>query len=212
VGVGRLAAAVASIALGAGVAHADTVDVDWARGLVVATATGVADRHAPSPAVARGTAKRVAEDLAKKQIAAKLPGIPLASGTLGEKLKDAQVKARVDRALDAAISLSAEPETDGAWKVTLAVPIEALRMAVAGSRLVDATGDGDPAVVIVDGVGAKPAIGWKVGTLAAATLWVDKPPAWAKDAPHVHAKSAKHGTIELDHAIGGPSTLFVLVH
>jgi hypothetical protein len=85
-------------------------------------------------------------------------------------------------------------------------------MAVAGSRLVDAKGDGDPAVVVVDGVGAKPAIGWKVGTLAAATLWVDKPPAWAKDAPHVHAKSAKHGTIELDHAVGGPSTLFVLVH
>jgi hypothetical protein len=211
VGVGRAALTV-SIALGAAVAHADTVDIDWARGLVVATATGVADRHAPSPAVARGTAKRVAEDLAKKQIAAKLPTIPLASGTLGEKLKDAQVKARVDRALDAAISLAAEPETDGAWKVTLAVPIEALRMAATGSRLVDAKGDSDPAVVIVDGVGAKPAIGWKVGTLAAATLWVDKPPAWAKDAPHVHAKSAKHGTIELDHAVGGPSTLFVLVH
>jgi hypothetical protein len=211
VGVGRVALTV-SIALGAGVAHADTVDVDWARGLVVATATGVADRHAPSPAVARGTAKRVAEDLAKKQIVAKLPAIPLASGTLGEKLKDAQVKARVDRAVDAAISLAAEPETDGAWKVTLAVPIEALRMAMTGSRLVDPKGDGDPAIVVVDGVGAKPAIGWKVGTLAAATLWVDKPPTWAKDAPHVHAKSAKHGTIELDHAVGGPSTLFVLVH
>jgi hypothetical protein len=207
-----LAAIGAVIAVVVSVARADTVDVDWARGLVVATAVGVADRHAPSPAVARGTAKRVAEDLAKKQIAAKLPAIAFASGTLGDKLKDAQVKARVDRAVDAAISLAAEPETDGAWKVTLAVPIEALRMAVAGSRLVDAKGDSDPAVVVVDGVAAKPAIGWKVGTLAAATLWVDKPPTWAKDAPHVRAKSAKHGTVELDRAIGGPGTLFVLVH
>jgi hypothetical protein len=177
----------------------------------VATVVGIADRHAPSPAVARGTAKRVAEDLAKKQIAAKLPALPLASGTLADKLKDAQVKARVDHAVDAAISLAAEPETDGAWKVTLAVPIEALRMAIAGSRAVDATGDADPAIVVVDGVSAKPAIGWKIGNISGATLWVDKPPAWAKDAPHVRAKSAKHGAVELERAIGGPSTLFVLV-
>ena len=195
-----------------GFAHADPVDVDWSRGLVIATGIGVADRHAPSPAVARGTAKRVAEDAAKKLVAAKLPALPLAGGgTLGDKLKDAALKARIDRAVDAAIAVAAEPETDGAWKVTLAVPIEALRVALAEPRAVDAKGDAGPAVVVVEGVAAKPAIGWKIGALAAATVWADKPPAWAKDAPRVRAKSVKHGAIELDQAVGGEATLFVLV-
>ena len=52
-------------------AHAEAT-VDWARGLVIAEAVGIADRHAPSPAVARGTSRRVAEAFAKKAIATKL--------------------------------------------------------------------------------------------------------------------------------------------
>jgi hypothetical protein len=47
-------------------------------------------------------------------------------------------------------------------------------------------GDGDkgPAVLIVQGLNGKPA----VGAIAAPTIWVSELPAWAKDAPKVDAK------------------------
>ena len=106
--------------------------------------------------------------------------------------------------------LAADPETDGAWKVTLALPIEAVRLAVSGPR---ALGDGDkgPAVVVVEGVTAKPAVGWKILGVEAATLWVTDVPAWAKDAPRVKAKSAKAGTIEVTGIDATPATLFVII-
>src|SRR5262245_28637146 len=115
-------------------AHAD-VTVDWARGLVIADAVGIADRHAPNPAVARGTSRRGAEEAAEKLIAGKLAELPLAGGgKVADKAKDDAVKARLDRAVDAAITLAAEPQTDGAWRVTMAVPIEAVRQAIVGAR------------------------------------------------------------------------------
>ncbi len=49
-------------------ARAD-VAVDWAKGLVTANGVGIADRHAPNPAVARGTSRRGAEDAARKKLA-----------------------------------------------------------------------------------------------------------------------------------------------
>ncbi|MDB4952792.1 MAG: hypothetical protein JWO36_361 [Myxococcales bacterium] len=190
----------------------DAVKVDWARGLVIADGVGVADRHAPNPAVARGTSRRGAEAVAKQLIAAKLRELPLASGAkVADKLKDSAVKARLDQAIEAAISLDAEPETDGAWRVTMAVPIEAVRQAVFGARTVPDKGDAGPAIVVVDGVPVKPAIGWRIGLLDAATVWTRELPAWAKDAPHVTAKRARAGTIEVDGSNATASTLFVIV-
>jgi hypothetical protein len=209
----RLAPAVMVLVVAAAAsvpARAD-VKVDWARGLVTADAVGVADRHAPNPAVARGTSRRGAEDAAKKLLAAKLGELPVAGGgKVADKAKDKDVKARLARAVDAAITLAADPETDGAWKVTLAVPIEAVRQALDGPR---ALGDGDkgPAVVVVDGVTAKPAVGWTIGGLAAPTVWVTDVPAWAKDAPHVTAKAAKAGAIEIGGTEATAATLFVIV-
>src|ERR1043165_7863637 len=46
----------------------DAARVDWAAGLVIAGGTGIADRHAPSPAVALGTSRRGAEDDARQRI------------------------------------------------------------------------------------------------------------------------------------------------
>src|SRR5690242_15069063 len=80
-------------------ARAD-VKIDWARGLVTADAVGVADRHAPNPAVARGTSRRGAEDAARKQLAAKLGELPVAAGgKVADKSKDKDVKARLARAV-----------------------------------------------------------------------------------------------------------------
>ena len=191
-------------------ARAD-VRVDWARGLVIADVVGVADRHAPNPAVARGTSRRGAEDAARKAIAAKLDELPLATGgSVAGKAKDKAVKERLDRAVANAITLAADPQTDGAWRVSLAVPIEAVRQGIAGPRAL-ADGDKGPAVIVVDGVTAKPAVGWKIGTIDAPALWVTDLPAWAKDAPHVKATGAKAGAIEVAGIDATPATLFVII-
>lgn len=191
---------------------ADAARVDWAAGRVVAGGTGIADRHAPSPAVALGTSRRGAEDAARRRIASKLGSLPLAGGgTLADRLGDAAVKARIDAAVDAAIPLAAEPETDGSWHVTLAVPLEALRLALAAPRALPPGGDRGPEVVVVDGVAARPAIGWTVAGIAAATLWVEAIPGWAKGAPRVTARSARAGAIEADAASGTAATLYIVV-
>lgn len=191
-------------------ANAKPVEIDWARGLVIAEVVGVADRHAPNPAVARGTSKRVAQQAAKKTLAHALPTLPLATGGKVADRTDKAVKERLDRAVDAAITLAADPETDGAWRVTMAVPIEAVRQAIAGPRAL-VGGDKGATVIVVEGVTAKPAIGWKVSGLEAATIWVPEAPAWAKDAPRTKANHAKAGAIELDGIDATAATLFVII-
>jgi hypothetical protein len=195
-----------------GAARADAARPDWARGLVLASAVGLADRQAPSPVVARGPARRAAEEAARKQLAAALPALPLAEGgTLAGKLGDPAVKARVDRAVAAAITVDAEPSTDGSWKVTLGVPIEAIRQALTGPRTAPASDVDGPPVVVVEGARAAPAVGYKLGKVAAPAIWVKQVPAWAKDAPRVQARGASGGAIELAFASGSESTLFVIV-
>jgi hypothetical protein len=218
--IGLLIAAAAGAAT-ARIAAADRDDVDaaridWAAGRVTAGGTGIADRHAPSPAVALGTSRRGADDAARRRIAAKLRSLPLAGGgTLAEMLTDRAIKARVDAAVEAAITVAAEPETDGSWHVTLAVPIEAIRQALGGTRALPPAGDRGPPIVVVESVPARPAIGWTVGGVAAPILWVKDVPAWAKDAPRVKATSAKAGAITIDPAAGTAAgtaaTLYVLV-
>jgi len=194
----------ATVAAAGGVARAD---VDWATGLVTAPGVGVADRHAPNPAVARGTSRRVAEDAARAKLAGEIAALPVAGGgKVGDKAKDADVKARLADAVAHAMEIAAEPETDGAWRVTMAVPIEAVRQAIeAGPRPLGDKGDAPPAVVVVDGAAGKPV----VGALAAASVWVAELPAWAKDAPHVSGKRGKAGAIEgIDVK---PQALYVIV-
>ncbi|HVK87813.1 MAG TPA: hypothetical protein VM513_27025, partial [Kofleriaceae bacterium] len=51
------------------IAHAQ---VDWAKGVITAPGIGLADRHAPNPAVARGPSRRKAEDAGRKALGAEL--------------------------------------------------------------------------------------------------------------------------------------------
>ncbi|NVB80902.1 MAG: hypothetical protein HOV81_21070 [Kofleriaceae bacterium] len=204
--------ALLAVMLLAGTASAEPAKVDWAKGLVTAKGVGIADRRAPNPAVARGTSRRGAEEAAKKLIAAKLGELPIAGGgKVADKKKDKDVAARLAHAVDEAITLAAEPETDGAWVVTMAVPLEAVRQAVIGPRALPADGDAGPAAVVVTGAAAKPAIGYKVGSVEVPTLFVTEVPGWAKDAPRAAAKSAKGGTLEIAGIDATPATLFVIV-
>jgi hypothetical protein len=193
-----------------GVARAE-VNVDWGRGLVTAEGVGVADRHAPNPSVARGTSRRGAEDVARKQIAERLKELPLAGGgKVGDKL-DKAAKARLARAVEDAIALEAEPETDGAWRVTMAVPIEAVRLALVGPRTLGDKGDAGPAVIVLDGVAGKPAVGWQVNGQSAATLFAADVPPWAKSAPHAAIKRVKSGNLEVPGIDATAATLFVVI-
>ncbi len=186
--------------------------IDWAKGLVTADGVGIADRHAPSPAVARGTSRRGAEEAARNELAASVAQVRLASGGTVRTIVTPAIKARLDRAIAQAIAVTAQPETDGAWRVTMGVPIEAIRQAIEGGpRASDGGGDRDPAIVVVDGVTAKPAVGWTVGGQHVATIWVTAVPAWAKDAPHVKATSAKAGVIAVSETTGTEATLYVLL-
>jgi hypothetical protein len=208
-GIARVA--LLMVACAASAAHAE---VDWAAGLVRASGLGVADRQAPSPAAAREPARRAAEANARKKLEGMLPALPLATGgTLKAKLTDKAVQARLARAIEAAITVESTPHTDGSWDVVLAVPLEAVRQAIVGLRPHDGAADRDPPVVIVEGVTAKPAIGYTVGGVAGATLWVVKEhvPSWAKDAPRVRASGVGNGAIAVSGKSGGPATLFVIL-
>jgi hypothetical protein len=207
----QLAALVAVCTTPGVVRAGEPTRVDWGRGLVLADGLGIADRHAPSPAVALGTSRRAAEDAARARLRDLVGKLPLASGgTVAARAKDVGVRARLSRAVDDAFVTEAEPETDGSWRVTLAVPVEAVRQAIAGTRDLSAAGDDSPVVVVVDGAAAKPAVGYRVGGVAAATVFVSELPEWARTAPHAHATRVQSGTIELEHPVGGPATLFVI--
>jgi hypothetical protein len=209
-----VAIAVVSVWAALGFAAPASVSVDWSRGLVIGHGVGLADRHAPNPAVARGTSRRAAEDAARAQLAIKLGELPIAGGgKVADRVVQPNVKARLAAAVAHAVTLTAEPQTDGAWRVTMAVPIEAVRQALTGVRQLESPGSEDrgPQVIIVEGVRARPAVGWTVAGIAAPTLWVDSVPAWAKDAPRVTAQGARDGAIDVAGIDATAATLFVLV-
>jgi hypothetical protein len=205
--------AIAVVLVGAATAHAN---VDWAKGLVTADGIGVANRAAPTPAAARGPARRMAEEAARKKLVGLVGAVPIAAGgTVAAKMKDATVKAAVEKTIAHALVVAAELETDGSWKVTMGVPLEALRQATLGGGPRTLSGGDDGAdVVIVDGAGAtKPALGYAIGGITGAVVFAKDVPAWAKDAPRVKAKgAAKAGAI--DAAVGtveaSEGTLFVI--
>src|SRR5262249_13854288 len=131
------------------------------------------DRRSPR-AVARGRARDLAAGrrgrcpAADRRRARRAPpgrrrraGRAAAVGrALADRLGDAALRARIDAAVAAAIAIAAEPETDGSWRVTLAVPLETIRIALGAPRALAATGDRGPPVVVVEGAAARPAIGW----------------------------------------------------
>jgi hypothetical protein len=141
----------------------DAARVDWAAGWLIAGGTGIADRHAPSPAVALGTSRRGAEDAARRRLAGAVGALPLASrrrpGGPARRRRGQGAGRRRRRRGDRA---RGRPETDGSWHVTLAVPLEAIRLALEAPRALPTAGDHGPAVVVVDGVAARPAIAWTV--------------------------------------------------
>jgi hypothetical protein len=163
------------------------LDVDWSRGVAIAHAVAPADRRAPSPAVARSGARRAAEDRGRVMLAAAARALPWAAGgTVGEVL-DARgdaAKVALERAVARAVVTAADYLTDGSVRVTMTLPIEAVRQAVDGPRAVAAGAvvDGDAVTaVVVDARGLKvpAAVGLALGDQRGPLLLAQARPAAA---------------------------------
>jgi hypothetical protein len=147
------------------------VDVDWTRGVAIAHAVAPADRRAPSPAVARSGARRAAEDRGRGMLAATARALPWAAGgTVGDAVDERgdAGKAALERVVARAAVTAADYLTDGSVRVTMALPIEAVRQAIDGAREVAAGAavDGDAVTaVVVDARGVKvpAAVGLAIG-------------------------------------------------
>ncbi len=203
-------AAMAAMAAMSGMAQAD---VDWQTGMVTARGVGVANRAAPNPATARGPARRLAEDAARRQLAAQVVALPLAGGgTVADRTKDAATRTRLDRAVADALVITAELQTDGSWVLVMGVPTEAVRQALVGARAITlGVKEAGPPVIVVDGFTSAPAIGWSIATVGAATLHVTAIPAWAKGAPHAKVSAITAAEVTIAGSAGTPSTLFLLL-
>jgi hypothetical protein len=144
--------------------------VDWSDGTITAKGVGPADRHAPAPAVARDAALAHAKAAAAKTLVAAAKALPGAHG-----LDDAALVDAASRATITTMDLG----TDGSVTVQLAIPIEAVRVAIAGPRATAPSVDPPAPVVIVDAtkLKLKPQLGLAIGAWTGQVLFVDAMPA-----------------------------------
>lgn len=198
--------------------------LDWTSGQLTARGLGVADRHAPSPAVARDAARRRAIVDASRALREAAKAIPMASGQrLGELLSDTKLAA----AAAEATVVSAEPLVDGSWRMELSLPLETLRLAVVGPRPVPSGDDvGVPVVIVRVPASTKPVLGLAISdgksTWNAPTLWakgtsaaVPLPAGVLTHAPTVTAVRTGAAGVRVPNlpasALASDATLFVVV-
>ncbi len=159
--------AVVMVATGAGAAGAAPwtvaakggVVIDWSAGALRASGVGPADRHAPSPAVARVAARRAAVAQARARLAAAARALPVAAGgTVGDGVDAAPAAAaRFAAELERAPVVGFDLHTDGSARVTVALGIEAVRQAMTGPRPA-AIDDGPLVIWIVAAAATSPAV------------------------------------------------------
>jgi hypothetical protein len=153
--------------------------VDWTRGMIVATGVGLADRHAPAPAVARAASRRRADDAGRRVVAAALKEIAWYGAD------PVPLAGNAPWIASRAVVIDASLEPDGSWRVTTGLPIEAIRTKLAGPRTLAADGDGAkaPTAFVVELKKADVVLGGGVtiagkggGTLVGPVLWIDRDP------------------------------------
>ena len=137
--------------------------VDWTRGLVVATAGAPADLREPSPEIARIKAERQARERVKDRLARLARQIPLADGRhAGAALDhDHAARARLDDALDHTIDVNVDYGSDGTVVITAGLPLEAVRVAIAGPAAPPGAQADAPTALVVNArsVKLRPALG-----------------------------------------------------
>jgi len=132
------------VSLGAG------AQVDWTRGLLIATGAAAGDLRAPSPELARLKAERQARDAARAELRRLARELRLADGReLGAAL-EGEAEARFDRALEAVIDEQVEHASDGSVTLAAALPLEAARAALSGASPPAGAGERGPTAIVVD--------------------------------------------------------------
>jgi hypothetical protein len=184
------------------------VQVDWTAGRITAVGVGAPDLRAPGPAVARVTAERVARREAQRRLLETAARVPLAQG-------GTPTAARLEAAKPLVHDLEIRYASDGAVEATLALPLEAVRLALEAKPPQAPTGDdAAPTAVVVElgKVHLAPVLGVTVAAgatrFAGPTIWYKDAKA-ARDDPRLgprpleaRASAAKGGvlTLEVDEA------------
>jgi hypothetical protein len=180
------------------------VHVDWTAGRITAVGVGAPDLRAPGPSVARVTTERVARREARKRLLETAQALPLASG------KRAGAGAWLDAAAQLVHDLEVRHSSDGSVEVTLSLPLEAVRQALAGEAVPPTGVDGAPTAVLVDlgRFDVAPALDVALAAggarYAGPTVWHKDPKAAEGDprlgprALAAKATAAKDGTITIE--------------
>jgi hypothetical protein len=187
-------------------------EVDWGKGVIEAPAIGTADRRAPSPAVARVGALREAEERASLALLAEARALPWRSGTVGEAVDASPEAAAALAAVARPASLvdrGTEYLPDGSVRIKRALPIEAVRQALDGPRVVAPDWGGKPAkaslrdhVVDAREVAVIPAVGLVPGP----TVIVTKPKKAA-----AKASALDGGVLQFDPAADAGALVVVVI-
>jgi hypothetical protein len=172
--------------------------VDWSRGVVTVIGVGLADRHAPAPAVGRAASRRRADEDARAKLATALGEVPWITGE-----KPGDLATREGWIEAHAVTLAADLAPDGSWRVTVGLPVEAIRLGLAGPRALPADGDAAKGAIVVDAtkLDATPTGGATIGGAGAQVLWVDAPPPAALVGAKPEKRAAKAvtaGAVEVD--------------
>jgi hypothetical protein len=155
------------------------VVVDWSAGTIAAPGVAAADLRAPNIEVARVGAERQASERAREALAKAVRALPLAGGgTAGARLDaDAHAAGRLAAALAHARALDVSYAADGGARVLLALPLEAVRAALAPGEP-PADDPAAPTAIVIDAqrLGLHPGLGLRLAAaggapLALPTVW-----------------------------------------
>ncbi len=189
-----------ALCMGASTASARP-QVDWERGLLVATAAAPADLRSPTTQLARVKAERIAIKRCSALLRKAASSLPMASGkTAGASLGETLVSAEIGL-----IPLKTDQGSDGSVVVTMALPIDRLRTLHVGADRPAKAAQATPILVDARSLKIAPTIGVGVEVEGAVyhgpvLFFRDETSARALLGNAVHAvraKSAKLGVLRL---------------
>jgi hypothetical protein len=200
--------------------------IDWTRGVLVARGFGPADRHAPSPAVARVAAQRAAEDQARTRLAEAVQALPVAGGGTVQDAATGQAVRRLERAIARAPIDRSDLSSDGSARVEVVLGLEAVRQALTGPReLAPTTDEPTGATMVIDARAAPPAPAIGLAITAGTERWTgpvvfahadDDVPARPGARVRTKARAARlraltPGTLAIDGPLPAASALVVVL-
>jgi hypothetical protein len=156
------------------------VEIDWSAGRIRAVGAGAADLRAPGPEVARiGAERRARQDAAARLVEA-ARALRWTTGTVGEAIDaDPAAKQRLEAAAERLADVDVRHFSDGSVEVTLALPLEAVRSALAPPPR-PASSEGAPTAIVVDARKARAAPLLGVSLVAGADRYAG-PAIWLRD-------------------------------